>query len=62
MRDQSEVEGLGVDGEAVGAQAEGAAAVGIQVGAVPQGTKGLLAGGLQAPVQLLRTYLVSELA
>lgn len=62
MRDQREVERLGVDGEAVAAQAEGAAVVGVQVGAVAQGAGRLLTGGLQSAVQLLRADLVAQFA
>lgn len=60
MRNQREVQGLGVHGEAVGAEADRAAVVGVQVCAVAQRAQGLLAGGPEAAVEFLRPYLVAE--
>lgn len=60
LGDEGEVKRLGVDREAVAAQADGAAVVGVQVGAVAQRAQGLLPGGLQAAVEFLRSDLVTE--
>lgn len=60
LRDQSEVEGLGVDGEAVAAEADGPAAVRVELGAVAQGAPGLLPGGFQSAVELLGPGVLAQ--
>lgn len=60
LRDEGQVQRLGVDRETVAAQADGTAVVGVQVGAVAQRAQGLLPGGPQAAVELFRSDLVAE--
>lgn len=60
VRDQRDVDRLGVHREPVPAQPDRLAAVGVQVDPVPQRPARLLAGGLDPPHQLLGPDLVAE--